>query len=1072
MWLFYLLSFYIIYDRLAIFVFMLVYDLQSNRKLLDAPVTESASIEQELSKCDTLKLSWVSDTKQILPVFASVNHGTKTYTLLDSYTPNEDERGFRYEVTFTELTSGILSRTPFLYQTKDQDGHDIEQQDWPFEGLTTDALQYVCDALSRYVGRKFTFTLCGVVDSSVSFQVSSNDVLSVLSSIAQACKNNPCEWQLDYDNSVLYFGQISINLGEEVPVLKMHDNISKVNVSESREPFYSCFYPQGSTKNMSRKALVGTGNVATLLRLGLDKTKYPSGRIYVDTEGNISNSSTNNRQLTLALVFDDVYPHINLYAYNIRKRVRPLKNEQTKEVEKDANGKNRTYTIWYMRLAYCSISIQEGKKLINTTHDIDENGREVTHYWYDYELDRKKQVLQGHTLKGTFKVNTHATNNKYDALSQSLVGQPNGQDGFELYYHEADNDIPARSEIGDSGVSVRKGDYEIVKYQSGDTIIPTNEENGLIPRGKELPDLTCNIVVLFNIVMGENETRIAQEELASRTIKEIKRRSQDNNNYTLSSNPVAFASKNPNLYVGQKVRYDDGQGYLLTTRIIKLVTKIDYPIIQEITLGNQAIKGTISQLKEDVRNILSGNFSGGGLNSSQISNIVKNYCNRFLRKDVQDTAEERITMAEGVQFGKEFNSGLAGKGGVIDGDGRAELRSLRLWETLEVPELRYNRVSIYTGIRWDTFGGGIIEGVTDSYCTLKLEKGEVGAIKEGDLCMGIWHDESGDNATETSDSRTGNFSFRGFQTIYFRVDEIPATDAEGRDNNDNHYFRYQLRDGYSMHPAAGMHFACRGNVSDIDRQSFIYTTTQYSLMLTGVNTWEWDYTNIIAITGKLDGFSMQTDSGAIKHFSGYGQVFGHAYMYGHIDQFDRAAERIEWDTDNGSAIAEGEQTTITLKAIKGFDEVQATWRVKSENGSITTSENPFTVQYSDLNSQAVTTLFEVQATLVTGAKINSIIPIKRLVNGKDAISVVIHTDRGTTMVNGQGETTLTAVVTKGGMDITDTIAPSCFSWLRETGNTDYDTAWNHRHANIGKSITVKAEDVWRHAQFTCEVNIN
>ena len=457
---------------------------------------------------------------------------------------------------------------------------------------------------------------------------------------------------------------------------------------------------------------------------------------------------------------------------------------------------------------------------------------------------------------------------------------------------------------------------------------------------------------------------------------------------------------------------------------------------------------------------------------------------KFLSKQEDDAAEGHITfkdgltslekarLEKGVEFGREYVPGIAGKGGVIDGDGRAELRSLRLWETLEVPELRYNRVSIYTGIRWDTFGGGIIESVADGHCTLKLEKGEVGAIKEGDLCMGIWHDEAGGNATDTSDSRTDNFSFRGFKTVYFRIDEIPATDAQGKDNSDNHYFRYQLRDGHNIKPFVGMHFAGRGNISDKERQSFVYTTTEYSLMLTGINTWEWGADNIVSITGKLDGFSMKTVSGEIKHFSGYGQVFGNAYVYGHIDQFDRAAERIEWSTDNGEAIADGEQTTVTLKAIKGFDEVQATWRVKSENGSITTSENPFTVQYSDLNSQAVTTLFEVQATLVTGAKINSIIPIKRLVNGKDAISVVIHTDRGTTMVNGQGETTLTAVVTKGGMDITDTIAPSCFSWLRETGNTDYDAAWNHRHANIGKSITVKAEDVWRHAQFTCEVNIN
>ena len=132
-------------------------------------------------------------------------------------------------------------------------------------------------------------------------------------------------------------------------------------------------------------------------------------------------------------------------------------------------------------------------------------------------------------------------------------------------------------------------------------------------------------MVLFNIVMGEYETRLAQEELAARTIKEITRRTKDNNNYTAHSNAVEFAKKDPHLYIGQKVTYDDGFGYKLSTRVIKLVTKLDYPVIQEITVGNQAIKGTISQLKEDVNNILSGNFSGSGLNSAQVSDIVKNY---------------------------------------------------------------------------------------------------------------------------------------------------------------------------------------------------------------------------------------------------------------------------------------------------------------------------------------------------------------------------------------------------------------------------------------------------------------
>ena len=454
---------------------------------------------------------------------------------------------------------------------------------------------------------------------------------------------------------------------------------------------------------------------------------------------------------------------------------------------------------------------------------------------------------------------------------------------------------------------------------------------------------------------------------------------------------------------------------------------------------------------------------------------------KFLSKQEDDAAEGYITfkdgltslkkarLEKGVEFGRKYVPGVTGQGGLIDETGSAELRSLRLRESLEVPELRYNRVSIYTGIRWDTFGGGIIESVADGYCTLKLEKGEVGAIKEGDLCMGIWHDESGDNATETSDSRTGNFSFRGFQTIYFRIDEIPATDAQGQDNSDFHYFRYQLRDGHNIKPFVGMHFAGRGNISDKERQSFVYTTTEYSLMLTGVNTWEWGSDNIISITGKLDGFSMKTASGEIKQFSGYGQVFGNAYMYGHIDQFDRAAERIEWSTDNGEAIAEGEQTIVTLKAIKGFDEVQAVWSIS--HGSFAASASSFVVRYSDLDSNAVTTLFEVRATLKTGNTLQTLIPIKRLVNGKDAVTVVVTSDRGTTFHNGFGETTLRAYVYRGGEDITNSVDSSRFSWRRTSSKTLHDDAWNMAHEGFGKSVIITSADVEQQANFECLVNL-
>ena len=707
----------------GIFVAMVIYDIH-NSKILDATLTEGAEHEQELGRSDLVRLSWQSDVKLTLPAGAYItpfDDGLK-YRLLSPYTPTEDDKGFKYTPEFQHPLMW-LSRVPFLYDTTDADKNPIKQQEWSFEGLTTNALEYACKAINEALGitekaKQFTYTLCGNVDASVSFSVSSNDILSVLSSIAQGCKNNACEWHLSWEHKALYFGQISINLGEEIPTLKAHDNVQVPNISDSKENYYNCFYPQGSTKNMSTKALVGTGNVATLLRLGLDKETYPDGCIYVDTDGNITTKAafdaSNAIKQTLALSFDDVYPHIDLYVYNVRKHVRYLKNSQTNAIELDSRGNKKTYTIWYMRLAFPSVTKIAGKTAINITHDKDESGNIITHYWYDYEIDRTKQVLQGYTLKGIFKVNTHAVDGQYDALTQGLVGQPNGQEGFELHYHEINNPIAAKPNEGDSGVDVLKGDYEILKYQSGDTIIPTNESEGLYPRGNTLPDLSCNMVVLFNIVMGEHETKLAQEELAARTIKEIKRRAQDNNNYSFSSNAVVFANKNPKLYIGQKVTFDDGFGYQLKTRVLRLVTKLDYPIIQEITVGNQAVKGTISQLKEDVNNILSGNFSGSGLNSTQTSELIKNYVDpRFLRKNIPDTAQEVITFLKGIEFGDDFVKDGSGAGVYKDDNGQWHIDTdyLHARKKLTAEEVEVMKTSHIKGKVVNSAGGFVISRI-------------------------------------------------------------------------------------------------------------------------------------------------------------------------------------------------------------------------------------------------------------------------------------------------------------------------------------------------------------------------
>ena len=724
---------------------MTIYDTHGS-KLMDAILTEGAVLERELGKTDVVKLSWNSNKKTTLPVGSYIvpfSDGLK-YRLLDDYTPSEGSTSLKYEPAFNHPLA-ILSRIPFLYDTTDQDGNPIKQQEWSYDGLTTNALEYACKAINEALGitdgnKKFTYTLCGTVDATISFSVSSNDILSVLSSMAQACKDNSSEWHLSWEDHTLYFGQIFINLGEKIPLLKVHDNISPATVNSSNEPYYNCFYPQGSSRNMSRKAQVGLGNVATLVRLGLSKNKFPDGCIYVDKDSNVITKDafvqSGAVKQMVALSFDDVYPHIDLYAYNVRPRYRYLKNKQTSEIEKDASGKNKVYTTWYMRLAYPTTVKDDTKTIVNTTNDIDEHGKQVTHYWYDYELNVKEQVLQGHTLKATFKVNTHTTNGKYDALTQSLVGQPNGQDGFELAYFDKNDakEIPSNQNDGDSGINIKAGDYEIMFYQNGDVIIPTNIEEGLFPRGNNLPDLTCNIVVLFNIKQGQQEITSAQEELAKRTVKEIERRFKDNNNYTFSSNPVAFEEKNPNLHIGQKVIFNDGQGYELSTRVIKIESKIDFPFIQSITVGNQAVKGAITQLKEDVKSILSGNFSGGGgLNASQIENVIKNFTlPRFLRKDVADEAKGHITFWQGLTaLVKSFFNGIKNNGdirnkGDIINDGNIMTNNLTVTGKATFFELEIQKAKAAGGMSVNSAGTFHIDAVTETkdgfVCYQRAEK--------------------------------------------------------------------------------------------------------------------------------------------------------------------------------------------------------------------------------------------------------------------------------------------------------------------------------------------------------------
>lgn len=255
----------------------------------------------------------------------------------------------------------------------------------------------------------------------------------------------------------------------------------------------------------------------------------------------------------------------------------------------------------------------------------------------------------------------------------------------------------------------------------------------------------------------------------------------------------------------------------------------------------------------------------------------------LINKDREDSTKFLLTMMAGIVVGeKGFAEGLTGFGAKIDKKGYGEMRGLRLWEFLEVPELRYNRVEIFLGIKWRVPGAGIIlsctpdtdsEGnqLTTGTCTLKLEDGEFGAVSKDDIALGIFHFGDERDAAEDSDDSKGNFKFSGFATTYFRVTEVSG------DNNET--FRYALRPGYTIHPQPQMNFSCYGNFTDEARQSSAYETRTYTRLLWKQNDWEFTVGNIAMQYGDLTNLNIFG-----LNMSGYSMYLNSVYFTGTINQ--------------------------------------------------------------------------------------------------------------------------------------------------------------------------------------------
>lgn len=446
----------------------------------------------------------------------------------------------------------------------------------------------------------------------------------------------------------------------------------------------------------------------------------------------------------------------------------------------------------------------------------------------------------------------------------------------------------------------------------------------------------------------------------------------------------------------------------------------------------------------------------------------------FLRSDKEDTAEKRITFAEGLSseaastfkallallggltlsdgahgitpegvatlkkiVSAAFKPGVGGKGFMLGDtygtttDSYLEVDRLLVRKTAEFAKLVIRELqsvggeivlspasmkvsnveSIPKGSTSSGYESGAPYEMTRCYFLQKVGDREiVNQFMENDLVRC----QTFNIKTGTSESARNRYYWRRVHAVGSDYIDVVNSSGEGTDQ-----------------PAAGDELVQMGNTTDVARQSVLYLSAygedSPSIKLyKGVNDYTLDGREVVCLSPNgsritSTSFEWISSSGQTMHMANYRGEWQRGTIYDYYDQVNHNNAVWLCTNENGTAAEPVNGSADWLKQIEGE---------KGEKGD----------------------------------------PGE---DGEDGLAyqIVITSSSGTVMINGTGQLTLEAKLLRNGEDISDTISDGAWSWRRQSADTADDTTWNTLHEGIGRVCVVSSDDVVRQAQFECEVLI-